>query len=449
MTPIRKLTGRIEDNYINYVGAGNSVNDFNPAVMASPVATLVGGYLAQSQVLQDSFFHMNRYTKYSRADRLAAETLNQYAIADTNSVPSYLRNSLPETETANWVKPYTTFEKVNLKGGIGVSNITYGSLYGGDSKLTDLGHGYKGVVSAFVGYNGSHSGYGNIDINQQGGVLGVTGTLYKGNFFTGITVSAGANTGEASTPYGTDKFAMLTAGIANKTGYNLEFANGKFIVQPNMYIGYTFVNTFDYTNAAGARIKSDPLNAIQIAPGIKFIGNLKNGWQPYAGIDMVWNIMGKTNFAAQDTTLPSLSVKPYVQYGVGVQKSWGDRFTAFFQTMVRNGGRNGIVLQGGFRWAIGKDYHSTPDYKPSHDNTKVYTPTQPKAIKQSTNTHTQNVSNKTQATNNNGFFAKFFNMMNGETQTVQNQNGGKKVIKELSNKSTTTRTALNGKIDKL
>ncbi|MDY6382778.1 MAG: hypothetical protein SPL70_02610, partial [Cyanobacteriota bacterium] len=30
-------------------------------------------------------------------------------------------------------------------------------------------------------------------------------------------------------------------------------------------------------------------------------------------------------------------------------------FTGFFQTMFRNGGRNGVALSAGFRWALGKD----------------------------------------------------------------------------------------------
>ena len=95
-----------------------------------------------------------------------------------------------------------------------------------------------------------------------------------------------------------------------------------------------------------------------MAPGIKFIGNLKHGWQPYLEVQMVWNIMDKTDFHANNVNLPSLSVKPYVQYGVGVQKRWGERFTRFFQTMFRNGGRNGVALSLGFRWAIGKEHNS-------------------------------------------------------------------------------------------
>ena len=46
--------------------------------------------------------------------------------------------------------------------------------------------------------------------------------------------------------------------------------------------------------------------------------------------------------------------KPYVQYGVGLQRCWDDKFSAFGQAMIRNGGRNGISLTFGFRWALGK-----------------------------------------------------------------------------------------------
>ena len=49
-----------------------------------------------------------------------------------------------------------------------------------------------------------------------------------------------------------------------------------------------------------------------------------------------------------------MSVDPYIEYGLGVQKRWGDRFTGYGQAMVRNGGRNGVMLSIGFRWAIGK-----------------------------------------------------------------------------------------------
>ena len=177
--------------------------------------------------------------------------------------------------------------------------------------------------------NGSHQNYTGNSIYQNGGTIETTGIWYKGDFFTALTANVGAGVAEASTMYGSGDMTMLMTGIASKAGYNWELARGKFIIQPSFLMSYSFVNTFDYTNAAGVRIKSDPLNAINIAPGLKFIGNLKNGWQPYAGIQMVWNIMDKTDFRANNIALPDMSVKPYVQYGVGVQKRWGDDLKDF------------------------------------------------------------------------------------------------------------------------
>lgn len=69
---------------------------------------------------------------------------------------------------------------------------------------------------------------------------------------------------------------------------------------------------------------------------------------------MIWNILDKSRVTANDVRLPEMSIKPYVQYGLGVQKRFKDSFMAFGQAMIQNGGRNGIALSVGFRWAIGK-----------------------------------------------------------------------------------------------
>ena len=258
-----------------------------------------------------------------------------------------------------WVRPYVTFESMNLKNGPDVDAITYGTLIGFDSDFEDFGHGWTGVTTGYVGYNGSQLSYSGNDTSMNGGLLGVTQTFYKGDFWTAITASAGASVGETSTMYGSEDFTSLLAGIGSKTGYNFEFKEGKYILQPIMFLSYTFVNTFDYTNAAGVKIESDPLHTIQLNPSVRFIANLKNGWQPYASVGMVWNLLNQTDTTANGISLPDMHVKPYVEYGLGVQKRWADKFTAFFQTMIRNGGRNGVALTGGFRWNLGKDPDKT------------------------------------------------------------------------------------------
>jgi len=355
LTPIRKMSANVqmtpEGLMLNIAGTGNKYKDFNPAVMASPVAAQMGGYLTQLNSYDEAFRNMDMYMLMTAQQRQALKFKNKYAASDSGLL--YDSTLLRQERAEGWFRPYATFEKVGLKNGPKVENQAYGTFVGGESQMYDLGHGWDGMWGAYVGYNGSHQNYDGVSIYQNGGTLGLTGMAYKGNFFTGLTLNAGASAAEASTMYGNEDFVMLMAGIASKTGYNWELANGKFIIQPSWLMSYSFVNTFDYTNAAGVRMHSSPLNAIQLQPELKFIGNLKNGWQPYASVAMVWNIMDDTKFKANDVSLPELSVKPYVKYGVGVRKTWGERFTGFFQTYLTNGGRNGVGLQAGFTWALG------------------------------------------------------------------------------------------------
>lgn len=347
--------GNFEFKRGNGGGGGNASDAFNPAVLTGSVGAQLGSYLTQLNTYEQAFANMDMLMLMPRAQRIAMKYANKYASTQgtgEGGVITFSPNQIPEEQKGLWFRPFATFENVGLKNGPNVKNIGYGSLFGGDSDLLELKHGWDMQYSFYGGYNGSNQYYNGVSIYQNGGSLGASSTWYKDNFFTGLTANVGANVGEASSMYGNEDFTMLATGIASKTGYNWELANGKFIVQPSFLMSYTFVNTFDYTNAAGVRISSDPLHAIQIAPGLKFIGNLKNGWQPYIGLQMVWNVMDRARFKANDVSLPNMSVDPYFQYGIGLQKRIGDRFTGFGQAMLRNGGRNGIALQFGFRWAI-------------------------------------------------------------------------------------------------
>lgn len=281
--------------------------------------------------------------------------LNQGYITNIKN-SSFSNNKGADEDEGIWIKPYTTFENVPLKNGPKVSNISYGTLVGYDSNMKHLRNGWHRVLTGYLGYNGASQRYSGIDTYQNGGLLGGTMTFYKNNFFNATTISAGSTVGISDTMYGSEDYTMFMSGIGNKFGYDFEFKDGKFIFQPTLFLSYSFINTFDYTNAAGIKIKSDPLHAIQIAPGVKFIMNTENGWQPYLRVDMVWNILNDTKVKAGDVSLPEMSIKPYVQYGLGVQKQFkNDTLTFFGQALVQNGGRNGVGLNVGVRWAIGKE----------------------------------------------------------------------------------------------
>lgn len=331
---------------------GNQSDAFNPSVLASPVAAQAGAYAAQNAAFSYAFQHADSFMPLPANQRFALRNANKYAINETPHFDTRL-NDLHDK--AIWVRPYTSFESIPLKNGPKVDTITYGTLVGGDSQIKELRNGWGTVFTGYMGYNGSSQNYSGVSTYQNGGLLGATQTFYKGNFFTALTASVGASAGESHNMYGHENFTTLMAGLANKTGYNFEFKDGKYIIQPTMQLSYSFINTFDYKNSAGVNIESDPLHAIQINPNVRFVTNLKNGWQPYASVGMVWNILDDTKVTANDVRLPDMSVKPYVEYGLGIQKRWKDKFTGFTQAMVRNGGRNGVALTAGFRWALGKE----------------------------------------------------------------------------------------------
>lgn len=337
-------------------GGSGSYNNFNPAILNAPVSANVGAYMTQVSVYNEALGHSELFMSLPQQERLLMKYRNKYANIGGNDVQPevFSPTFLPDERGGIWFKQYTSFENVPMNNGPNVSNVGYGVLIGADSPMYHLKHGCDGYLTTYVAYNGSHQNYDQVGVNQNGGALGVTGTLYKGNFFTALTASVGDSYGQANTMYGVDNFNTLLAGLAWKSGYNIEMAQGKFILQPSFLAAYTFANTFDYTTASGVSMTSDPMNAIQLAPGVKFIANMKNGWQPYLAANMIFNIMDVQKFQANDVQLPQMSISPYIEYGLGVQRRWGERFTGFGQAMLRGGGRNGIALQFGFRIAIGK-----------------------------------------------------------------------------------------------
>ncbi len=350
-------------------GGNNNYRSYNPAAFSSAVAAQTGGYFTMLNAYDQAFNNMDMRMNLTLEERRVMKMRNRYAYDGAN-LRTFSPNQIAEENAGGWIRPYASFERVNFRNGPNVNNVMYGTFLGGDSDIIELKNGWDFVYSGYAAYNGSHQTYDGISVYQNGGQIGGTAVWYKDNFFTGLTLSTGASVAQASSMYGNEDITMLMAGIASKTGYNWELAKGKFIIQPNWLMSYTFVNTFDYTNAAGVRMDSSPLHAIQLAPGVRFIGNLPHGWQPYLGVQMVWNIMDDTRINAGEVSLPQLSTKPYVQYGVGVQKRWGERCTGFFQTMLRNGGRTGVALSLGFRMTFGKGSNNEKTSKSSSPKPK-------------------------------------------------------------------------------
>ncbi len=326
-------------------GDASDYSSYNPAVTVSPVAAQLGGYLSQINSYNQVFGNLDMQMLPLRTKARQAD-YKDGGLASGDEPKFWRQNTV-------WFNPYTSHERVDLKRGPKVRNNMYGAFTGVNSPLFATS-GWEYQYSAYAGYNGSRQRYDGNLIRQNGGNLGVSGAWFKDDLFTMLTANVGTSFAKAYTDYGHEHFKTLLGGIASKTGYNWQLAKGKYAIQPNCTVSYSLVKTLDYTNAAGVKINSEPMHVINLAPEIKAIANFQNGWQPYASARMVWNIFDKTDFQAQHVDMPEMSVKPYVEYGAGMQKRWGEKVSGYGQIMRRDGGRDGIAIEAGFSWAFGK-----------------------------------------------------------------------------------------------
>ena len=312
-----------DENYFNFFLSrfnSSSYKDFNPSVLVAPVATQVGAYLTLLNSYENIFVNISSQNKSDKQKGI-------------------------------WVRPYGTDEKVKLKNGLKVDNTQYGSYFGYDSDIKELDNDWNATLSAYGGYTGSKQKFEEQSAVQNGGQLGVAGVVYKNNFFSGLTVNFGVSNFSADTTSGHENFVTLLSGIASKTGYDLNVSKS-FIFQPSLLMSYSYIKTLDYKNVSDVDIESSPLSVLQIVPGLKFIVQLPNSWQPYMGLQMVWNMFDETRFKANKETLPNFELDSYISYGVGVQKSFGENFTGYVQIDLRNSGREGVNGKLGIKYRI-------------------------------------------------------------------------------------------------
>ena len=326
---------------------------YSPTAHAVPVA-LQSAYITQLGTYDMAFSNFD--TVMALPATVGSNRPNQYAVSDVDETIVYSPLYIPELDKGAWFRPYGNFESLKFKGGVrDVDYQSYGGFVGGDTALVQLGESpFQGTMSAYVGYTGAHQDSSGASGTYNGGSIGVTGSIYRGNFFSGLTVNANASIADISTPFGGTDFFMLGVGVASKTGYNWELGNGRFIIQPSWLMSYSFVNAFDPGTIAGYKIDSDALHGVQLTPQLKFIANLPQGWQPYLLVNFHWNVTDDAGVKLASSTIPDVALKSYVEYGLGMQKRWGERFTGYGQFLGKGGGRTGVGLNLGLRWAVGQ-----------------------------------------------------------------------------------------------
>ncbi len=349
-TPVYKYSF----NYDNTGDAGYFVIDktgFNPAVMASTVSQM-GLYNTMNLMYGYTFEHSDYFMKLPAEVRLAVSEGAKAKKAPKENDPTkaayYNQNEM--TERGAWVKTFASNENVSYRGGLESRDKYYGALVGFDSNLREHGNGWASVLTGYVGTMGIRQTYDGGHTKQHGGVIGVTESFYKKNFYTAWTAAAGTAKAESHTMYGYEKNRNDTWGIAAKFGWNFELAGGKFALLPTFTASYTYINPEDYSNGADVKIDGSGVRAVQLNPNLKFIMNMKNGLQPYLTVGEVWTVGQSSSMHANGEKLDELELRPYTEYGVGVQKRWANQSDAYLQLMGHSHGRDGFLVNAGIRW---------------------------------------------------------------------------------------------------
>lgn len=190
----------------------------------------------------------------------------------------------------------------------------------------------------YGGYAGSTQENQLIDIDENGGYMGVYSGYSIDNFNLSASANVGAMFSDSDFMQKSYNYSNAWAGAAIHGAYNIAI-DDTLTLQPGLYAGYTWVksddyilDTFDVTNSN--------LNSFEITPEIRAIKHIGAGWFGTVNARYVfaWENGGK--ITANNVHMADLDSDNYAEYGIGLEKSI-DRFNISLHVGRRDGGRNG------------------------------------------------------------------------------------------------------------
>lgn len=335
--------------YYNLQSAGggwytSNMTRYNPQVFRGQVATLA---TYNNQLVIDDML-LNHVTLDS--ERLLAQSKNANIYAST--LPQFAPYQYKKEDGGLWYKSYVNFENLSLTQGLKVGNNSYGSLVGADFPVIKLKHGWRFMPTAYIGYNGAHQTFNGVGMYQNGGQGGFMGTFMKNDFIGSVVAYGGGYNNEMSVAGNTDRAGNWFAGTAAKLAYNFH-PTKHFTIQPTAFMSYNIFGRQNWGTDYGAMsMNSGLLNGINVAPGLNFI-YARESWSVYATFQYMYNINDQVGGRAGNVDLASVKMEHgYIQYGLGVTKTWKDRLNSFFQIVFRNGGRTGVGFQLGLNYTF-------------------------------------------------------------------------------------------------
>ena len=285
----------------------------------------LGEFMSSNASLQEAFESMDKGTmlyNLSQKSRYQEEVLGLRYYQNYNEF---------------WIRGYTKSDTAELKNGPKVDSDIYG-LYVGMDQAIDLGLP-AATLSFYIGYNGAHQKNKNTNdiLNRNGGVVGLTLVAQEEILFYGAAVNGYYNKNRAGSNIYFDSYGL---NAAFKIGLNFTSEEGLVTFQPAVMGSYSLLSyeqeVADYDNA----------HIWQVAPQATMLFDLGRGCEPYLKVLGSYSRMIDTK---DNSGVPDIYIKPYLEYGVGLQTQWIGA-TTFIEATWRSYGLEGFALKAGINF---------------------------------------------------------------------------------------------------
>lgn len=308
----------------------------NPITFESVIANQVGAYITQVNIVESA---LNNIDSQMNIVRNSKNNRNLYA--SVSNVVFEEKNSI---EQGLWLRPYAVSETIKVDD-TDIKNDAYGTIGGLDLQIAN-----NILASFYIGLVTSKQNYEEININQTGYVLGLTGSYIAESYYVALTANAILNKADAQNMFGTDNIENNSYTLAGKTGIDIKLSS-KLTLQPNLLLMYSMINTADYINSQNNKITSESTTNLHIEPSFKLMLNLKNQFTPYAVLSMAFN-NNSAKVTMNDIVLPEKEIGSYSDLGIGFEKNWTS-WNMYLQGTGRFGARQGFGLFGGLKYKFG------------------------------------------------------------------------------------------------
>lgn len=216
-------------------------------------------------------------------------------------------------------------------------DIAMMGVSGGDFQLMG-GIAHWGIFGGYVGGTQENSA---INLDENGGFVGLYSGLQLGNYMVAVTLNAGVLDNTVDNITDSDNYSNMWTGAALDMRYNMAL-DDTFTLQSQIYANHTWVRSASFRTASDMNIDNDNFHMFTVAPGLRAIKHIANNWYGFMGVRYTFNFTTGGEAQLDGTALPELEMDDYSEYYIGLEKSI-DRFSISANIGRRDGGRFGWI----------------------------------------------------------------------------------------------------------